>query len=435
MSNKAKRNAASVQAGTTVNPAPQPAASTAPARGESTARRVQGQADPQAVTDQAVFESEAMNLLADALGDGEGADEGTAELAQALTPARNKQRGQRTEARQQPGGTEDAAESEPSEEAATEENTGESTVSNEHADGDLANDEDAGDADETGDVTAEAGTETEQEQEQEEQDAETGSGDEDGRKWPKSYLKRINKLTTKIERLEEAAQDAATLREENQRLKEQMEQAGAGNGIPNVPVTSAEEGITQEIAKLEQTLDFIESNPDGATVGERTYTAEELRTLRRRYSDQLMDKRMDLRESQRARKASAQRIEEAVAQWHPDMAERNSQKRTAVEKLLGQYPVLKSDPFFKLLVADAVAHRASVAAQQKKAAHTTGTATNGAARPAGKPAPRPPGKPQAQPVTVNGRRQNTVSAQKRFMETGDSKAGLELVNSLFSGGD
>ncbi len=403
--------------------APQPAATAAQVQGKSTAGPLAGSRDPAAAAEADRFEASARDFLQNSIDI--GSDDDTVRLGQALSGAGEADP---DAADEQPETNAAAEEADPNEAAAAAEVSGENTVSNEAG-------EEATDGDPVAEAEAEAGTE-----------ADDKSGEIEDGKWPKSYLKRINKLTEKTERLaerlEEQAAEATQLREENERLKTQQPEA---HSAPVAAVTDAEQSLTARIAQIEEHLEFIEANPNGATVGEQEFSPAQLRTAKRNYERELRATESDLSEMQRGRKARTEQLGQVLVTRHPWMGEKGNADRAKVDAFLNRYPALKAIPEGRVLAADAVAYQNLIAKHAARAASTTGTATNAPAnapvpaaptravtpaRPAARPAARPPGRPGAQPVAVGARRTNTDAAHKRFMETGDSAAGKELVASF-----
>lgn len=361
-----------------------------------------GSRDPNAAAEADKFEAQARDFLQNAINI--GSDDDTVKLEQALSGAGEAAP---RDADEQPEPKAAAEEADPNEVTAGAEDSGEDTVSNEEPG-----------AEDEGDPAAEAETE------------EKPGENEDGGKWPKSYLKRINKLTEKIERLEEQANEAAQLREENERLKTQQPEA---QGAP-VAVTDSEQKLSSRIAQIEEHLEFIEANPNGAVVGEQEFTPAQLRTAKRNYERELRAAEGELIEAQRGRKVRMEHLGKVLTERHPWMGEKGNADRAKVDAFLNRYPALKEIPEGRVLAADAVAFQNLLLKQAARSATTNGTATNAPAKPAtaapARPAARPPGRPAAQPVAVSARRTNTSAAQKRFMETGDSDAGRELVASF-----
>lgn len=256
--------------------------------------------------------------------------------------------------------------------------------------------------------------------------------------WPKSYRRRITKLTRKVEALESERTELQALREENERLKTQGTEATAtqsqANGHP--ALTPEEQKASAEVERLEALLDEIDENPDGLTTpdgngGHREWTALELRKARRIYERQLDDAEDALRDMRKARKAQVSQIETALPERHPWLKDRTHQGTLAVDALLRKYPVLREIGEARLFIADAVAYellRRKIAAKSGNGnGHANG---NGNGQDAPKPAPRPAARPGAQPAALNARAAHLADQEKRFLESQDPDAGTELLKSI-----
>lgn len=403
-----KKNKSS-STGTTVNPAPQPAAVPAQVQGKPTASPLLGSRDSGAAAEAVDFEAKAKDFLANSII---GSDDDTTKLAQALSST--EAAGDAADEQPQPGAT--AEDSNPSEENA------EATDSGEDNDSTEAGDEPEGE-------TAATDDETEAEGESDE-----ASGD------PNKQLRGLKRKADRMKKaLDRRDEELEQLREENERLK-----TGTGQGetspVP-VAVSSDEQSLLARVAKLEDSLEFIESNPDGAVVGEQSFTAEQMRKARRDFERQLRATEAELTDLQRGRKARTEQLGQVLATRHPWMMEKGNALRATVDAFLNRYPALKAIPEGRIMAADAIAYQQQLNKAQANGTgtkpatngHTNGHANGRPAVPAPRPpAARPPGRPGAQPVSVNGQRASAGAAHKRYMETGDLAAGKELVASLLA---
>jgi hypothetical protein len=423
-----KKKPSSTSAGTTVNPAAQPtapaaAAPAAPAPARAKAKTTAGPAETPA-TDAADFEQEASAFLQESINIGSDAED--LELDAALAGKANR--------------ANPAADTTPvADDAPAEDQTsGEDTAATE-ATGDTPEQDDSANNDETDDSddpeTPAAETEAETETDTE--------VDDEAVKWPKSYLRRINKLTEKIERLEEQANEAAQLREENDRLK--ANPAPDGLGSSSAAVTSEEQTLQQQLAKVEETLDFIEAHPEGATIGERQWSPEELRQQKRAYERKMRELEAGLVDAKRRRAERAEALGQRLAERHPWMKDRKHPGYARVEEIVRMYPAFRDIPEARTMIADHLAFQGLLDRMAKQGANGNGNGTaNGHAngKPAAngnghKPAPPPPrppargpGKPAATPMPVNGRRASLQQAESRFLDSGDHEAGKTLISSL-----
>lgn len=422
-----KKKPPSTSAGTTVNPvaqptAPAPAASAAPAPARAKAKTTAGPAETPA-TDAADFEQEATAFLAESINIGSDAED--LQLDAAL--AGQARRGQPNAADTTPVDEDDTAEDQTS---------GEETAATE-ATGDTPEQDDSADTDETDDSETDPKADTRTEAETE--------ADDEAVKWPKSYLRRINKLTEKIERLEEQATEAEQLREENERLKANPAPEPLGHA-PGA-VTTEEQTLQQQLAKVEETLDFIEANPEGATIGDRQWTPEELRQQKRAYERKMREIEAGLVDAKRKRAERAEALGQKLVERHPWMKDRKSPGHARVEEIVRMYPAFRDIPEARTMIADHLAFQGLLdrMARQQAAGNGNGNghaangkpAANGNGHKPAPPPPRPPaargpGKPGATPMPVNGRRASLQKAESTFLETGDHEAGKTLISSLLS---
>lgn len=432
-----KKNSTKSSAGTTVNPAAQPAAPAAPAsaavagsrpaKAKTTAGPVLGSTDAQAADDGG--EQDALAQLANAIEI--GSESGEMTLDAALAGGRSKRTKPKTADKTPVEEDESAEDQNSGEDTALAESTGEPQDQEDNLSEDPETDPNS-------DPQAE---DDEAEGEGDEQNDDDGD-DEDGRKWPKSYLRRVNKLTEKIERLEAQQAEVESLREENERLKSAP--PAEAEGAAPAAVTNEEQTLAQKIARFEETLDFIEANPDGAKVGERDYSPADLRAERRRYQAALEDARFEMRVARQKRNERAEQLQEHLVTRHPWMKDKASPARAKVEEIIRRYPALRDIPEARVFLADGLAfqnllNRAAKANGNGNGnGHSNGSANgnghangngNRPAPPPPRPAARGPGRPSASPLPVNGRRASLQRTEDAFMDTGDFEAGKTLIES------
>lgn len=254
------------------------------------------------------------------------------------------------------------------------------------------------------------------------------------RKWPKSYLRRIKQLNAK------ARSEVAAREEQITALRDEVEQLRKNPAAAPAVVTDVEAQLQADIAAAERVIDFVDDNPEGATTpDQRQWTREELRAEKRKAERLLREKEDELRGVRTQRSEANKRVDTILPTRHPALKDRTSEQSRAMDALLQQFPVLKSDPVLRLLVSDATAYAVQLQRQKAKAPvpTTNGTATNGRvvtpARPAAAVVARAPGKPRATAPAVNGTRANVRAAETRFMESGDPAAGKELLERFLTG--
>lgn len=303
-----------------------------------------------------------------------------------------------------------------------------------------AGEETAAEPDEAGDNDLNPDTETADE-ETPAAEAEDEGVDEQGKPWPKSYLRRLAREKEKRERAEERLNtELSTLKAEIEELRAKA--PAPGDAALPTPVTDDEQQWTGQISKAEAVIDFVEDNPEGATTPDgRTWTRQELREQKRIAERTLRDAEAKLGQSRQERAELEAAIKAELPKRHQWITDRTSPATVAVDGILRKYPVLKTHPLFRAIVADSVAFE--MQRQQAAAKGTRSNATghsNGptnASRVPAPPPPRPaariPGRPGAVPAPVNGKRAAYSALEQRAYETGDSEATKALLQHVLAG--
>jgi len=464
MAKNAKRSA-----GPTVNPAPQPTATSAE-RGAGNAesaqaagaaapaapapRRAQGiptvaspPAEPR-VTD-AQFESEAMGLL---LGPDNASAKPQRNGSDARRPAKAKAR---AKAQANPDAhlgamdeadlNDDAADTTP---AAEDQTAQEANFTGQ----DGAEDDAAGDNQSSQEQQQQAEAETEVEAE-----ADANAGDDtddeatnvaDDDPWPKSAVKKVGKLRGRVETLQEQLE---TVQAELAELKQQP----ASNAPEPVAVTDGELNLNGQIDSMRNRASLIKQairaaeragdervsvtfpgadKPIECSLGDAEQALETL-------GDQIADKKGDLRNLRTERQTLRTAFEQAVKERHPWMSDKANPARAKVEDILRRYPALQQMPEARFWIAGAMAFEAVLSAERgTRSAKQNGNGSNGNghANGNGRPAPAPRSalpaprlnRPGAAPMPVNRAKAGQNSAMQRFAKNGDPEAGKELVASL-----
>ncbi len=411
------------------------------------AKPTAGPAETPATDDAAGFEQEATAFLQESINI--GSDAGDLQLDAAL--AGKARRGKPTTADRTPVDEDAPAEDQiPGEDTADTEATGETPDQDESADTetDLSDDPENPDSETT--TEAEAETETEDEFDDDDAALEATAA---AKKWPPSFLRKIKRERRKQRRLEaqldETSNAVQELREENERLK--AEPAGLGSTRPGT-VSTEEQKLEQQLAKVEETLDYIEEHPDGATIGDRQWTPEEMRQQKRAYERRRREIEIEMVDAKRRRNERAEALGQKLIERHPWMKDRKHPGHARVEEIVRMYPAFRDIPEARTMIADHLAFQGLLdrMARQTAAGNGNGNGNgNGHAHANGKPAangnghrpappaPRPPmarapGKPGASPMPVNGRRASLQKQEDSFMETGDHEAGKALISSFLN---
>ncbi len=249
------------------------------------------------------------------------------------------------------------------------------------------------------------------------------------RQWPESFTRRIGKLTKKMRALEAQLDGAQQLREERDALREQQAESGQ-QAAPTIPQAASahEQQLMQRIGAHEHWLDQLEANPDGIAIEGKEYSAEDIRRAKRKMQTDLATAQFELNQW-RAGAAEATRKHEADAvTLHPWLKDKRNDNTVAIENSFRAYPVLKSIPDARSILADALAYRKLLQSspEAKKlltdaAAFKAATEKKPAASTTQRPVTRQPGRPAAAPPAARSDQVNLQSVAQAALGTGGTR--------------
>ncbi len=227
--------------------------------------------------------------------------------------------------------------------------------------------------------------------------------------YPK-FKKRVDQLTAQKK---EAQAKIAELESKLVELQSKPEPATtpAPASTPSNPFQHVQSyaALKAEEANAEQVIEWCDANEDGAVLkqndGEREYTSQEVRAIRRNAEKALRKDLPAHSEYLRAREHFDHQAVEAYA-WWKDKAAGEYQ---AAAQLLRVFPEMAKFPDYKISVGDFIEGRR---ARMAKASKPTPAA-------APRKAPAQPTAPAAQPAPVEPSAARSDAARKRFAQSGN----------------
>ena len=235
---------------------------------------------------------------------------------------------------------------------------------------------------------------------------------DDAEETPRGVQKRIDKLTKRAKRAEEELAEARAELEEASAAQPQAEpRAPSTPDNPFAHVVSLKD-VQAEEHSAEQVLDWCDDNPDGAIVetsdGERDYSAEEVRDIRKRASKALRkwlpERHAWIRENQ-----AQDEYAHKTYEWWKD---KSAAEYQAAQNIIREFPEVMRFPDYKIIVGDTLTGmlmRRGMEAEAKKAKPKSTP----------KKAPKQPTVPTAEPAPVEETAARSSAARKAFDESGD----------------
>lgn len=225
------------------------------------------------------------------------------------------------------------------------------------------------------------------------------------RKTAEEALEAVN------QQLAESTARVTELETENEELRSAPPEQTPGKA------SAPEQQMEAAIAEKRAILRWVEENPDGAEMddgkgGTRTFTAEEVRTIKERTSEDLSDLRRDLRDFQRN---MAQQTNQLRAQAHtefPWLKVKTSPEYSKAQTIFNQYPWLRNVPGADLAIGRLVEYD-SLKAQVAKL-----TAKPAAPKPPTPPPTRLPTKPGAAAPKPTAPETKVKAAEENLRKTG-----------------
>lgn len=218
--------------------------------------------------------------------------------------------------------------------------------------------------------------------------------------------KRIDKLTAQRKAADEKA---AQLERELNELRAELE---TKESSPPVPAVSGEQPFSDvwdqtklkdEYAKARQLKRWCEDNADGAELGGKDYSDEEIKAIKRKVEDAIdihIPARLEfLRQHQQ--------LKPVVEQTYPFWKDRSSTEYQEAQQVLRTMPGLATLPEYQILIGDFLEGRKARLARSKKAVPTVK-----------RPAPRQPAQPATSPARLDPTTATRDAFKSRFSKTG-----------------
>jgi len=229
---------------------------------------------------------------------------------------------------------------------------------------------------------------------------------------PAGVQKRINKLVAqrkeaaaKAEALERELNDARTKLE----VLEQQASAPQTSVVADNPFADIwdETKLSDEYRKARELKRWCEDNADGCEIGGKEYSAEDIKSIRRKVEDAL-DVHIPTRHQFLNNYKQIKPIAEASYPWWKD---RSNQTYAEAQQVLRQMPQLASFPDYQLAIGDFLEGR-KMRMEREKSAKVPKAAV--------KVAPKQPSAPKASPVRTDKSTNDALIAKRNFLKTGSS---------------
>lgn len=229
---------------------------------------------------------------------------------------------------------------------------------------------------------------------------------------PAGVQKRINKLVA--QRKEAAAKAEAMERELNDvRTKlealEQQASAPQTSVVADNPFADIwdETKLSDEYRKARELKRWCEDNADGCDIGGKEYSAEDIKSIRRKVEDAL-DVHIPTRHQFLTNYKQIKPVAESAYPWWKD---RSNQTYAEAQQVLRQMPQLASFPDYQLAIGDFLEGR-KMRMEREKSAKVPKAAV--------KVAPKQPSAPKASPVRTDKSTNDALVAKRNFLKTGSS---------------
>ena len=249
-------------------------------------------------------------------------------------------------------------------------------------------------------------------------------------------VKRINALVDQRDTERNRRLDAeARLAELQSRPAPSMDAPAVAAGSSFDPVANHPDmiAVNRNLARVEETLNWAEANPDGAEVDDgkggkqfvdAAYVARVLKTLNGQRTELLAQRgSLTVGLNQSVSEIARQNHDKALKlyPWHAD---RESAEHQAAAKILQKYPAIKQSPDYLLILGRLVEGQKLEAAKLKPAAAPAALPVRPAKAPT-TPTPQP-GAPARAAARENGPEAEVKAAQEEFDRTGSEKSLINL---------
>ena len=235
------------------------------------------------------------------------------------------------------------------------------------------------------------------------------------------FRKRIDKLTRQKK---EALEKAEALERELNDAKTKLERSEQERPVPavqsNDPFNDVwDEGkLNDEWSKARNLKRWCEDNADGCEVDGKEYSADDVKSIKRRVEDAL-----DLHIPNRARfLQNYKQIKPIAEQLYPWWKDRSTTEYTEAQTVLRQLPQLSALPEYQVLIGDFIAGR-------KLRLESTSKAKASASKPIAK-APSQPGRPSIAPVKKDMAKVGLDQAKSKFAKTGSQSELAQVLKRM-----
>ena len=237
---------------------------------------------------------------------------------------------------------------------------------------------------------------------------------------PSGYRKRIDKLTRQKR---EAIEKAGELERELNETKSKLEKSQTDRPVPVVnqadpfaDVWDAKK-LDDEWSKARDLKRWCEDNIDGCEIGDKEYSSNEIKQIKRRVEDAL-----DVHIPSRARFLNNyKQIQPIAEQIYPFWKDRKSAQYTEAQAVLRQLPQLSALPEHQVLVGDFLEGRRLRMERETKGKTPVRVPSK---------APNQPGKPTAAPVKKDAAKANLQFAKSRFEKTGGTSELAQVLKRI-----
>ena len=240
---------------------------------------------------------------------------------------------------------------------------------------------------------------------------------------PKGVQKRIDKLTRARK---EATERAEALERELNEAKAKLDElsnkpqvtATVDNSNPFADVWD-DAKLTDEWTKARELKRWCEDNQDGCELNGREYSAEDVKSIRRRVEDAI-----DMHIPKRAAFLQQHRqIKPVAEQLYPWWKDRSAVEYTEAQSVLRSMPQIAQMPEYQVLIGDFIEGRKlRLAREAEKSKGKTASAKVPA-----KPAPRQPSVATSSPARVEKTQQDLMAARAKFLKTGSQTELAQLL--------
>lgn len=274
------------------------------------------------------------------------------------------------------------------------------------------------------DLDAEGTEETEGAEETGQEAADSDVVDDDAEDgMPRGVQKRIDKLTKRVKERNERISELENKLEEAASLPDTTPAPPprADNPFTNL---SAISDVEREEQNAEAVIDWCDEHPDGAVVdtsdGEVEYTAEEVRSMRRRAGKAIRKWLPERKSWIREHKVQDEYAQQHYKWW----SDKSSAQYQAAMNIVREFPEVQRFPDYKIIVGDTLVGMAARLEGEKSSGKKKRAV-------APKKAPAQPVAQVSEPAPVDESTARSSSARQRFAQSGDSEDLADIIATDF----